>query len=219
MCGRFTMLSYEEVASVIEAVEQRLTPAGQIASRDTDSQIVQRPQAFPGSEISLIAPNANGELEAAQSIWGFNPEWSKRTVFNTRIESALNKSPMWREAVENGRCIIPVASFFEPHATETAPSPRTGRPMKRPYEFADPNDKPLLLAGLRNDGRCSIVTCEPNRWVAPVHNRMPLVMRFQEALTWLSPEWPLLADRTAIELLVQPEQLQQPEPSDQLSLF
>ena len=128
-------------------------------------------------------------------------------------------SPLWREATEHGRCIIPAASFFEPHATETVPSPRTGRPMKRPYQFANPDGSPLLLAGIQENGHCSVVTCEPNRWVSSIHNRMPLALRFEEVGTWLSPDWATLANRLDYELSARPEHID-PRPSpDQLSLF
>lgn len=213
MCGRFAVLTYEEVAVVAEAVEKRL---GLATLSGCDAP---RPHAFPGSTVSLLAPDDAGSIGIAQATWGFETAWSKRLVFNTRVESALDGTALWRDAIQTGRCIIPVASFFEPHASETVPSPRTGRAMKRPYEFTDPTGAPLLLAGLVADDRCSIVTCEPNKWVAPVHNRMPLVMRFQEVATWFSPDWPLLADRSDFDLRVQPEQLHAPEPDSQLSLF
>ena len=215
MCGRFTVLTYEEVAAVADAVERRLSPVRLTPLSKP------RDQAFPGSIISLISPSETGTLEISNAVWGFQTEWSKRPIFNTRIESATGDTAMWREVVEQGRCIVPVATFFEPHAHETLPSPRTGKPMKKPYEFADPAGAPLLLAGVQTRGRCSIVTCEPNRWVTPIHNRMPLIMRFQEAETWLSPDWRALANRgdfAPFELHVQPEQLQPPQ-SDQLSLF
>jgi len=213
MCGRFTVLSYDEVAAVAAAVERRLAPPVLSAVHEP------RSQAFPGNTIPLISPNEAGTPEVSQAIWGFQTEWSKRLVFNTRIESAIGGSAMWREAAEQGRCLIPVATFFEPHATETVPSPRTGRPLKRPYEFASPAGAPLLLAGMRLHDRCSIVTCEPNRSVAPIHDRMPLILRFEEVGMWLSPQWPDLADRRDVELSVQPEPLEAPEQPEQLSLF
>ena len=215
MCGRFAVLTYEEVAAVAEAVERRLEhPRAALDVADPT-----RAQAFPGSSIALLSPNSRGALEAREAVWGFQTDWSKKLVFNTRIESAMDGSAMWREAAGNGRCIIPAAAFFEPHATKTIRSPRTGRPMKQPFAFTDPEGLPLLLAGVQQEGRCSIVTTEPNRWVAPVHNRMPLVMRFQEASLWLGPEWHTLADRSSIELHAQPERLQAPQRNDQLSLF
>lgn len=213
MCGRFAVLTYKEMAAVVAAVEGR-------AALQRIAQDAPRAHARPGSSILLFGRDAKSEsLGIAEATWGFVPEWSAKPVFNTRIESMLEGSPMWRGATENGRCVIPAASFFEPHATETAPSPRTGRPMKRPYRFASLDGTPLLMAGVQAAGRCSVVTCEPNRWVAPIHNRMPLLLRFEEVGTWLSPNWPTLADRSAIQLRAAPERPEAPSQADQLTLF
>ncbi len=213
MCGRFEILTYEEVASVVAAVEERATSSRISAAGP-------RAQARPGSSILLFGHGVENEaLEISEATWGFDPEWSSRPVFNTRVESMIEQSPMWRSATEQGRCVIPAASFFEPHATETVPSPRTGRPMKRPFQFANPDKSPLLMAGVKEGGRCSVVTCEPNRWVSPIHNRMPLLLRFEEVSTWLSPDWPSLAARADFELRVTPEQLSAPQNPDQLTLF
>ena len=212
MCGRFEILTVEEVADAIAAVEEMR------ASRL--KTIANRAQARPGSNVLLFGQNGEGtQLEIDEATWGFDPEWSTKPVFNTRIESMASGSAMWRDVAENGRCIIPAASFYEPHATETVPSPRTGKPIKRPYQFSNVDGSPLLLAGVRDGGRCSIVTCEPNRWVSPIHNRMPLALRFEEVGAWLSPNWLTLADRTNYELNAAPELLSEPPQSDQLSLF
>ena len=236
MCGRFVTLSREEVAEVLMALE-RGEPLRILEERDT------RAQAFPGSDIAAIGlpnglagrladgmDNGNGprdQLSIGTFRWGFTPSWSNKTIFNTRIESALSGSGMWANIIRDGRCIVPAASFFEPHATETVRSPRTGRQVKRSYEFAQPDGSPLLLAGLCNDGCCSIVTTEPNRWVSPIHSRMPLALRFEEVLPWLAGDQETLsalADRRSYELRVSPETIRTEseggtEPPDQLSLF
>lgn len=46
--------------------------------------------------------------------------------------------------------------------------------------------RPLLLGGIWQDGRFSIMTTEPNELVRPVHDRMPLVLSAQGALAWLA---------------------------------
>lgn len=48
------------------------------------------------------------------------------------------------------------------------------------------SDRPLLLGGIWQDGRFSIMTTEPNELVRPVHDRMPLVLSAQGALAWLA---------------------------------
>ena len=213
MCGRFIMLTAEEVADVVAAVEQR----GRLRALGADPAVV-RAQARPGSMVPTIG-NDEGVLAASDRMWGFATEWSTRPVFNTRIESALNGSAMWAEAFRNGRCVIPAAAFFEPHATETEPSPRTGRPMKRQYAFEAPDGLPLLLAGLRQGDCCSVVTTQPNRWMAPVHDRMPLLLRFDEVAAWLDgAQPPAAASTAAFELLVRPERADATG-QEQLSLF
>ena len=223
MCGRFVTLTYEEVAEVVAAVE-RGDGLASLARREG------RAQAYPGSAVDAVSKvaNAANRVQASRFTWGFTPSWSKKTIFNTRLESALSGSGMWTDMVNGGRCIVPAAAFFEPHVTETVRSPRTGRPMKRAYTFAQPDGTPLLLAGLHDGERCSIVTTEPNSWVSPVHNRMPLVLRFQEVPLWLEGgmhDLAQLADRAALELTVAPEALPESatppavEDSNQLSLF
>ena len=210
MCGRFTYLTYDELADVVEAVEQRKNMRLQRG--------IERGEARPGSSIHALVPHA-AQLEIAPLTWGFRLSDDKKLVFNTRIESALGGSPLWAKAIQKGRCILPAASFFEPHMSETVRSPRTGRLIKRQYEFADAHGAPLLLASVHDNGRLSVVTTEPNASVSRVHGRMPLLLRFEEAPVWLEGDFASLADRTGFELAVQPED-RGDEPNDsQLSLF
>lgn len=208
MCGRFTYLTYEELEEVVQAIGRRETVRLRPGS--------ERAQARPGSEVSIIAPN-DGELAIAPLVWGF--ESGGKLVFNARIESALAGSPLWASSFREGRCIVPVATFFEPHARETARNPRTGRASKRQYEFASPVSEPLLLAGLQTDGRFSVVTTEPNRWVSPIHARMPLALRFEEVGLWLDGDVERLADRSLFELAVAPEDGAPAAADAQMSLF
>lgn len=46
--------------------------------------------------------------------------------------------------------------------------------------------RPLLLGGIWQDDRFSIMTTEPNEAVRPVHDRMPLALSMQGALAWLA---------------------------------
>lgn len=196
MCGRVSLLTYDELEKVLEAVEARR------AMRIKRG--VARAQARPGSELQAIAPSGDG-LTIKPFTWGFEAPWGKKLIFNTRIESALGDTRMWAQAIREGRCVLPVATFFEPHGSETSTSPRTGRPMKRQYEFAAPGGEPMLLASIQQEGRLSVVTTDPNASVSPIHKRMPLVLRFQEVRTWLEGDYASLADRSGFELLAHPE--------------
>ena len=137
-----------------------------------------RPEALPSSVVPLIVAAGDGcGLAVAHMAWGYEVPWKNGPVFNTRIETTLRgEGSMWAESFARRRCLVPARGFYESHATETVPSERTGRPVKRQYAFAAPDGAPLLLAGVHDRGRFSLVTTEPNAAVAPVHNRMPLAL-------------------------------------------
>lgn len=145
-------------------------------------------------------------LAVEELTWGYPVEWRRGPVFNTRIETALAPGrTMWSASFERGRCLVPALAFHESHATETVPSVRTGRPVKRQYRFSLPGGEAMLLAGVQEDGRFSLVTTEPNACVAAVHDRMPLVLRADEAQAWLEGDCALLVDRSGIGLVAAAE--------------
>ena len=242
MCGRFTVLTRDEIVQLIEDIQgRRKNPP---ALHDTTTP---RAQARPGSVIEAIV-SADNAIQAATMTWGLQPPWSKKLIFNTRIESALGDGRMWQRAIREGRCILPAATFFEANtvhalddvedgrwATETGASPgadasRVVGAKPRAYEFEMPDSTPCLLASVYEQDRLSVVTTEPNASVAPVHNRMPLVLRFEEVETWLDGDLSdisELADRHAFELVRTAElnrtaarnRNANPTSSGQLSLF
>ncbi|WP_350453939.1 SOS response-associated peptidase [Slackia heliotrinireducens] len=220
MCGRFAVLTYDEVMDVVRSVEARL-PLNPMAEWPAT-----RPVAAPMSVAPVVTP-VDGQLQIQDLTWGFSVDWRNGPVFNTRLDSALSGKGMWRDAMREGRCIVPVAAFYEPHATETVPSPRTGKPVKRQYLFGAGDSTPLLLAGVQRDGRFSIVTTDPNQAVLPVHDRMPLVLSVPEVDAWLAGDAAPLADRSAFDLVARavdpkPGAPRQPKPaadSGQMTLF
>lgn len=225
MCGRITVLSLDEIRDIVKSVEMR-------QSTRLSHTLRERNQARPGTTLHAIGlqegqpPIQEAGLRILEATWGIEAPWNGKLVYNTRIESALGGSTMWDVPIREGRCILPAATFFEPHATETARSPKTGRQIKRQYEFAMPGETPLLLASICDGNRLSVVTTEPNAHVAPIHPRMPLALRFEEVPLWLEGDLSdiaELADRSALELDAQPETLDPPtssRPDDtQLSLF
>lgn len=178
-------------------------------------------QARPGNLLpaftSTTSENAaNAQLKLAPFTWGYSLPGSGKLVYNARIENA--RGPLWADSFAAGRAVVAVKSFFEPHRTETERNPQTGRAGKRTYEFRSTHGAPLLLGAVTEGGRISVVTTEPNESVAPVHPRMPLVLSFEEVPTWLSSEWPHLADRSAIGISCAPEHPAQ-KTARQLSLF
>lgn len=112
---------------------------------------------------------------------------------------------MWAKAIAYGRCLVPVRAFYEFHATEQAVSKRTGRPVRRRYRFRLPGARAFLLAAVQEEGRFSVVTTRPSADVAPVHDRMPLVLGPGESAVWLGPGFAELAERPRPRLASEPE--------------
>lgn len=219
MCGRFTVLTKEELADVVESIRRRRAPASLIREHSGELQH-SRLQARPGNEVDAVA-DLNGDVVAQRLMWGFTVPWSSRPVINTRLESALGGTKMWSGPLHDGRCILPAASFFEPKNVDMPEGSEVKRAIRQTYEFQQSDGLPLLLAGVQDAGRVSIVTTQPNADVSPIHQRMPLVLAFEEVPIWLTGEvadLASLADRSAIFLTSVLERARHADP-EQLSLF
>lgn len=205
MCTRMVPLTYDEAVAALDAREH--TGRARITRCDEFDPVY---DAYPGSEVPAYVMDGSGRLSTVKLTWGFALEGRRAAVFNTRIETALaqirqGRRGMWSQAIELGRCLVPVRAFYEGHATETVASERTGRPVRRQYRFRLPGAGAFLLVGVQHDGQLSIVTTAPNVDVAPVHDRMPLVLGPGESSVWLGPDFARLADRSGIQLATEPE--------------
>lgn len=200
MCVRFSPFTAEEARAVLGA-----RGTGRHTIRYIEAPDPLR-DARPGSQVPLFVPDGAGGFRVATLEWGFPLDGRPHAVFNTRIESALEqlrrgRRGMWATAITEGRCLVPVRAFYESSATERVVSERTGKPVRRQYLFRLPGARAFLLAAVQQNGRFSTVTSEPNASVAPVHDRMPLVLGPGESSMWLSPEFARLANRSSLVLL------------------
>lgn len=177
MCRKFERPTPEDIAHVVRLLnDDAPAPAG-TAGPDGET-------AVPGTLACVIA-NAHGSCEIAELTWGYAVPWQSDLIYNTRLESMLAGSEMWRESFERRRCIVPARAFFE------------GRGKRASTRFIAPSSSHLLLlAEVYEDNRFSIVTTEPNSAVARVHNRMPLVLTPARRAHGLTPPRPFTILRT-----------------------
>ena len=132
--------------------------------------------------------------EAAR--WGLVPAWAPDLKTGYRMINARSETvresraygPLVRSST--GRCLIPADGFFE----WTGPAVEGG--PKRPVRFTVDGGKPFAMAGLCTErewegGRlvsCTIITTEANPAVAPVHDRMPVILPDPEVeAEWIDP--------------------------------
>ncbi len=137
-----------------------------------DSPLVLGPATW-----GLVAPPREGERSA-------------RLLINARSESAA-RLPSFRGAFAKRRCVVPVDGFYEWVGPKQA---------RRPIWFHPTGDGVLHLAGLWEPGApapgaqelageplptFTILTTRANDLVAPVHDRMPVVLAANEVEAWL----------------------------------
>lgn len=206
MCKRCVIFTYDEVLDIVMKLE-----VGAPLNFNPDWP-VRTTEAYPKSIAPLIVPEfdtaasapafAPGSLGVRELSWGFEESWKPGVVFNTRIESATK--PTWQESMLHRRCILPVPAFFETHREETYPSPKTGKPIKRQYEFRVPEQDIIFIGCTWRGSTFSMVTTDANADMAPIHHRMPLIVRQEELPLWFGPNYQQLADRSKIQLEAQP---------------
>ena len=159
-----------------------------------EANIEQEPRynVAPTDPVLAVRLNEQGEREPGVLRWGLiphsaDPDSFDRLLINARGETVA-EAPSFREAFETHRCLIVADGFYEWRAEETGKKPVwITRPSREPFAFAG-----LWAEAKRGDGSsvhsCAIVTCAPGEVVAPIHDRMPVILEQDDESTWLDPE-------------------------------
>jgi putative SOS response-associated peptidase YedK len=201
MCGRFTLtyrererLAFELGVPVEEIPPDAYKPRWNIAP--TDPHWIVRLRL----EDRHILP----------AKWGLVNSWAKdakraAAQINARAET-LARSPAFRDAFRERRCVVPADGFFE----------WIGAGKERqPIWFHRPEGGLIYFAGLCESWQpepgqwqrtFTIITTTPNALVAPVHNRMPVILPEDRVDDWLDQRQEDL-DRLATLLAPPPEAL------------
>ena len=173
----------------------------------------------PTQDVLAVVHNRDGR-RARLLRWGLVPVWATQlktglTMINARAET-LAGSSTYGGLVDRGshRCLVVADGFYEWIKAEDPRQPR------RPLRFSLSGGASFCFAGLwttwmgPEDERvasCTIVTTEANELVAPVHDRMPVVLADAASWeAWLDPALdagavaPLLAPLPAERMSVAP---------------
>lgn len=179
MCGRFTLnKTAAEVARHFGlAAAPTLSPRFNIA---------------PSQPVAVVRAGGRAARECALLRWGLVPSWSRdpkmgARLINARSETAADK-PAFRAAMRRRRCLVPADGFYEWQATDGA---------KQPYFVHLQGHALFAIAGLwehwqDSDGSeletCTLLTTAPNALMAPIHNRMPVIVAPEHYELWLDPQ-------------------------------
>jgi putative SOS response-associated peptidase YedK len=178
MCGRFVITSAPEALRKLLGYKEQpnFPPRYNIA---------------PTQPIPVVRLD-QGERHFTLMRWGLIPSWVKdpkqfALLINARLEGIAEK-PSFRAAMKRRRCLIPADGFYEWQ--------KRGK-TKQPYFIRARNRAPFAFAGHwetwadRDGGEietAAIVTCAANKTLAPVHERMPVIVPPEHYDAWLDSD-------------------------------
>ncbi len=149
----------------------------------------------PTQPVAIVRLNPKGARELALVRWGLLPPWVKdprefATLINARAETAAEK-PSFRGALRHRRCLIPTDGFYEWTGKVGAKQPH----LIRARASANANQGHVMaMAGLwehwvGGDGSelqtMAILTVGANATMAPIHDRMPVILASDQFDAWL----------------------------------
>ena len=177
MCTRFTLHNLDALRALLENLEvampESLRPLYNIPLTTRLPAVVRR------RGVTALEPLSFGMLLPPRS-----PGEKPMQLANARAETLLQR-PAFRDAVRHRRCLVPADGFYEwEHA---------GR-ARLPHYFHRKDGAAFWFAGLWREGSevtppaFVLVTTTPNSLVAPLHDRMPVVLEPGGAREWLGDE-------------------------------
>jgi putative SOS response-associated peptidase YedK len=202
MCGRFTLTI--NPANLQDA----------FTNIDFPARFAPRFNIAPTQPV-LAIPN-DGQNKADFFVWGLIPSWAKDPSIGHRLINArgetLAEKPSFRGSYKYKRCLILADGFYEWKK-------QPGSKNKVPYFIHMQDRQPFAFAGLWDewvspDGSqirsCTIVTTEPNDFMAPIHNRMPVILPSDAYTQWLD---------TAPQTRENLQPLIKPFPADEMAAY
>ena len=179
MCGRFT-LTIEDYGAIAALLGVDLGLAARHAHRP-------RFNVAPTDEHWIVRASGEASRELIPASWGVG---AARQILS-RSENARART-MLREASAGHRCLVPADGFFEWMGDKGDRRPVW---FHRPApQAASARDRLVLLAAICTEGArgfsFSILTTSANEVVAPVHDRMPVVVDVEDVGRFLSTDSP-----------------------------
>ncbi|CDF80831.1 protein of unknown function DUF159 [Formosa agariphila KMM 3901] len=169
-------LSAEDVRSIFDTPQYHLNGF-------THPNMLVIPQQKP----EVLAPGVWGIVPYTKTPDQINPYYKEAVKYggglNARAEKLFNHF-IYKNAIHEQRCIIPVTGFYEPHEFEK---------KKYPFFIQNGNREPLSLAGIYTIigtyVTFSVITKVASPLFAKIHNvkkRQPLILDAEHVKAWLS---------------------------------
>ncbi|HUJ58699.1 MAG TPA: SOS response-associated peptidase [Kofleriaceae bacterium] len=182
MCGRYTLTRQD---GLVDDLEAALDPAVSASEWWKPRWNVAPTQPAP------VVTLRDGARVLELMRWGLVPFWAGKPgarpplMINARVES-IDAKAVFRDALERKRCLVPADGFFEWKRAGKQSTPIYLHPEPRHFvAFAGLWARAKLATGeLRS---FTIITGPANPLVAPIHDRMPVVLDRSAWAAWLDP--------------------------------
>ncbi len=180
MCGRFTQrYTWQDINDLygLFGAARNLQAHYNIAPTDT---------------VEVVRSARDGANQLVPMRWGLIPWWWKNRLkdlppsFNARAETVADK-PMFRDAFERRRCVIPASGYYEWKAAADG---------RQPYFISAADGGVLSFAGLWDSWKnpeagesvvsCTIIVTDANPFTRTIHDRMPVVLDTADIKPWLT---------------------------------
>ena len=179
MCGRFVQASPSRAYAELFGLA------------DTELDLPPRYNVAPSQAVLAARMEPTHKTRLVPLRWGLVPGWSKGpdarySMINARAET-VHEKPAYRSAFKYRRCLIPSEGFYEWRS-------EGGR--KQPWLIHRRDRRPFAMAGLWEHWQdpagnelesCSIIVTQANAAVAPLHERMPVILDPEHWSAWLDP--------------------------------
>ena len=177
MCARVT-LTIEDIEELADALDAELSPE--------DARHYKRRYNVAPSDAHWILEYGADRRVLARAKWGYVPSSqrgaarARKPVINVRGEQ-VGSGHGFREAFASRRCAVVTDGFFEWNA------------RREPFWYHRADGGLVLLGGLfqgasdvEPDPRFTVLTTQPNKLIAAVHDRMPVIVPVARIDDWLT---------------------------------
>ena len=176
MCGRYALFaSNQQLQAQYGAIN--------------DFEWEPRYNIAPTDKVPLLRLDGRFRRRFDLAHWGFEiePGGHKKLLLNARAETVTEK-PTFKGLSRTSRCILPASGFFEWKK-------ENGTKVPWFFQAKDEQTSTFALAGLLReravDGdlhlETTILTTAPNDLMAPIHDRMPVIVPQHLLQDWLNP--------------------------------
>jgi putative SOS response-associated peptidase YedK len=171
MCGRYYIevdnRTLEEIKNICSEIE-----------REYPNAKIQTGEIFPSSQVPILAVESK-VIKAMPAVWGFSFAAKGQRIINARSETIEEKA-LFRDSFLDRRCVFPATSFFEWSSD------------KKKHEFFPLDEEIMYIGGVcrferrTNTNTAVIMTMAAGAVVAPIHDRMPVLISKSRLESWFS---------------------------------